>query len=111
MGTADRISQSVIALVHGCHHRDIRQMRTTVCRVIGQDHVAVAHRQRLAQRPHTQSQRPEMHRHVRRVHDQVAVRIEQRTGVIQPLLHVRGDRRPLEHLTHLGGDGGKSIRK
>ena len=53
--------------------------------------------------------RPEMHRHVRRVGDQVAFGIEYRAGEIQPFLDVDRNRRVLQHRAHLLGDGHEQV--
>ena len=53
---------------------------------------------------HALAHRAQMHRHVRRVRDQVAVGIEQRAGKIEPLLDVDRIRRILQRHAHLLGD-------
>jgi hypothetical protein len=45
-----------------------------------------------------------VHRHVRRIGDQIALRIEQRTREVQPLLDVHRMRRVLQLKPHLLGD-------
>ena len=50
------------------------------------------------------SHRAEVHRHVRRVGDQVRVGVEQRAGEIEPLLDVDRARGLAQHGAHLLGD-------
>ena len=53
--------------------------------------------------------RAQMHRNVRRIDDQIAVRRENRAAKIEPLLHVHADRRIAERDAHLRGDGGEVV--
>ena len=94
------------AVEHGRDDRDVRQVRAAVVRIV--DHVGVAglhaagvladHRlDRLAHRA-------EVHRHVRRVGDQVALGVEQRAREVEPLLDVDGVGGVLQPHAHLLGD-------
>ena len=55
-------------------------------------------------RPHALAHRAQVHRHVRRVGDQVALGVEQRAGEVEPLLDVDRVRRVGERDAHLLGD-------
>ena len=59
--------------------------------------------------PHRLRHGAEMHRHVRGVDQQFALRVEEGAGEIQPLLHVGGQGRALQHAAHLLGDGREAI--
>jgi hypothetical protein len=65
---------------HRRNHRHVRQMRAAVVRRVEHEHVAGLHRAAapLDDRFHAFAHRAEMHGHVRRIGDQVAVGVEQR---------------------------------
>ena len=94
------------SLEDGRHHGHVRQMRTAVVRCVQHVGVAGAHAavRRCDDALDRLAHRPEVHRHVRRVGDQAAVRGEQGARKIQPLLDV--DRRGGvgEAGAHLFGD-------
>ena len=58
---------------------------------------------------HRLAHRAEVHRHVRRVGDQVARRVEERARKIQPLFHVHRVGGVLQHRAHLLGDAHEKV--
>ncbi len=54
---------------------------------------------------------PEMHRYVGGIGHQVACRIKQGAGKIEPLLDIGGDGRFLQHAAHLFGNGHEQVGK
>ena len=91
------------------HRRDdghIGQVRAAAIRIVRDEHIARLHCRvvgddlldRLAHRA-------QMHRNVRRIDDQIALRREDRATEIEPLLHVHAHRRIAERDAHLLGDG------
>ena len=81
-------------------------MRAAVVRRVQHEHVAAAHRAAAAvdDRLHALAHRAQVHRHVRRVGDQVALGVEQRAREIEPLLDVDRVRGVGERHAHLLGD-------
>ena len=75
---------------HRRYHRHIRQMRPAVVGVVQHVHVAALHLPCVL--PHdgldTLAHRAQMHRHMRRIGDEIACRIKQRATKIQSLLDV-----------------------
>ena len=88
---------------HRRDHGHIRQMRSAVVRRVEYKDVAGAHRRlpSLDDGLHTLAHRPQMHRHVRSVGDEIALAIEQGTGKIQALLDVHRVRRVGQRHAHL----------
>ena len=80
---------------HRRHHRHIRQMGTTVERII--QHVHIARPDLACVFPHDRldafAHRAQMHRHVRSVRDEIAIGIEQSATEIQPFLDIDRVRR------------------
>ena len=91
---------------HRRDHRDVGQMRAAVVRRIEHEHVAGLHRAGAAvdDRLHALAHRAQVHRHVRRIGDQVAFGVEQRAREIEPLLDVDRVRGVGERHAHLLGD-------
>ena len=92
----------------GVEHRrdqgDVGQMRAAEAGVVGDDDITrsgIEHPQHL---PHADSERSEMHRHVRGAGDQAARGIEQRAGEIETFLHIRRQRGAAEQVAHRGDD-------
>ena len=96
----------IVAQEHRRDHRDVGQVRAAVVRRVQHEHVAGLHRAGapVDDRAHAFAHRAEMHRHVRRVGDQVALRVEQRAGEIEALLDVDRVRGVRERHAHLLGD-------
>jgi hypothetical protein len=65
--------------------------------------------QRVDHRPHARRHRPEVHGDMRRLREQLAVGVEQRTGKIAPFLDVRTERDALQRNAHLLGRGFEEI--
>ena len=85
---------------------DVGQVRAAVVRVVERVHVAALHRAGVA-RDHgldRLAHRAEVHRHVRRVGDQVAVGVEEGAREVEPLLDVHRVGRVLQLQAHLLGD-------
>ena len=75
---------------HGHDHRDIRQVRAAGVRRVQRKDIARLH---VAAAPphdflHGLAHRAQVHRHVRRVGDELSLRVEQRAGEIEALLDV-----------------------
>ena len=91
------------------HRRDdghIGQVRAAVVGVVEHEHIARAHLAGvvLDHGADALAHRAQVHRHVRRVGDQVAVGVKQRAREIQPLLDVDRVRGVLQLQAHLLGD-------
>ena len=72
-----------------CHHGDIRQMRTTVIRRVDREHITGLHLGMTGNhRLDTLAHAAQVHRHMRRVGDQIAMPVKYRAGKIQPLLDI-----------------------
>ena len=99
----------LLAFKHRGHHRHVRQVGAAEAGVVGHHHVAGRHGDRLAQAAHAEAERPEVDGDVRRVDHQLAGRIEQGAGEVEPLLDVGGDGGALEPLPHLPGDRGEAV--
>ena len=92
--------------VHRRDHGDVRQMRAAVVRVVEHEDIAALHAVAVARnhRLDALAHRSQMHRHVRRVGDQLALAVEQGAAEIEPLLDVHRVRGVLQLQTHLLGD-------
>jgi len=101
-----RLVGVVVAQEHRGDDGDVRQMRAAVVGRVEHEHVARLHRARtpVDDRADTLAHRPQMHRHMRRIGDQVALRVEQRARKVETLLDVHGVRRVRERHAHLLGD-------
>ena len=86
-------------------------MRAATVRIIQDEHIArgdatgVVVHDRLDTRTH----RAQMHRHMGRIGNERALRIEDRTGKIEALLDVHGMRRVLQSIAHLLGNRHEQI--
>ena len=90
---------------HRIDRRHVGKMRATQVRVVQQDQVI-----RLPVEPpddirHGVCHATEVHRNVRRLTKQSAVRIKHRTGVIESILDVRRECRASQHHPHLVAHG------
>ena len=98
--------QPPVGAEHRHDHRDVGQMGAAVVGVV--QRVDVARPQAVAaqaqDRAHALAHRAQMHRHVRRIGDQHAVRIEHGAGEVQALLHVDRVGGVLQRHAHLLGD-------
>ena len=74
---------------HRRYNREVRQMRAAASRVVRRDRITRLHRDVGDQMLDDLLHRPEMHRDVRRVHDEASVGIEERDREVESLLHVR----------------------
>ena len=70
---------------HRRHHGHVRQMRAAVIGAVEQPGIPRRHALRAHDRAHAGAHRAQVHRHVRRVGDQAAVRLKQCARVIEPL--------------------------
>jgi hypothetical protein len=102
------VEQHALALLveRGRDDGDVGKVRAAVVRVVQHEHVArldapgVLADHGLDRLAH----RAQVHRHVRRVGDEVALGVEQRAREVQPLLDVHRVRRVLQLQPHLLGD-------
>ena len=95
---------------HRRHDRQVWQVRPAAIRIVRQHHIARLQVGIVGQHEFDRlAHRPQMHRNVRGVDDQLPRPIEQRAAVVQPLLDVGGDRCPPERLAHLLGDAGEEV--
>ena len=97
-------------------HRDVGQVRAAAIGIV--EHIGVAapdaapvarSAARLDDRADALAHRAEVHRDVRRIGDQRALRVEDRAGEIEPLLDVHGRRGGLQRDAHLLGDGHEQV--
>ena len=100
------VEEDPAVLEHRRDHRDIGQMRAAVVRGVQHVHVAGLDAPRVLpdHRLDRLAHRAEMHRHVRRVGDQVAAAVEDGAGEVEPLLDVHRVRGVLQPQPHLLGD-------
>ncbi|MNK60659.1 hypothetical protein D3C87_798010 [compost metagenome] len=91
---------------HGRDHRHVGQMRAAVVRVVQHVDVARPHGARIARHDGADAlaHGTQVHGHVRRVGDQMALRVEDGAAEIEPLLDVDGMGRILQAQPHLLGD-------
>ena len=90
---------------HRHHHGDVRQVGAAGVGVVERERLAGReHRVALADRPHAGAHRAQVHRHVRRVGDEAAARVEQGAGEVEPLLDVHRVRGALQRRPHRLGD-------
>ena len=108
MGAVRHIAQQSPLVEHRGHHREIGQVRTSMGGMIHQGNIAFAQIQTGRDGTNAHSEGPEMHRHVRCIHDQPTFRIEQATGVIETLLHVHRQGGTTQRFPHVAGDGFKA---
>jgi hypothetical protein len=87
------------------HERHVGQVRAAVRRRIGKPCITVAHGVAVLaqQRDHRRAHGAEMHRHMWRIGDQPAVRVEDRAGIVESFLDVHRLRRTPQHFAHLTG--------
>ena len=76
-------------------------MRTARVRIVQQRNIAGIQPQRLHGRSHRSRHRPQMHRHVVAHRQRIPGRVENRTGVVPPLLDIRRKCRPPQRRPHL----------
>ena len=96
----------VVGQIHRRDHRHIGQMGAAVVGVVEHKHIAGLHAA-LVFGDHgfdALAHRTQVHRHVRRIGDQVALRVKQRTGKIQTLFDVDRVGGVLQLQTHLLGN-------
>ena len=96
----------VVGQIHRGDHRHIGQMGATVVGVVEHKHIAGLHAA-VVFGDHgfdALAHRAQVHRHVRRIGDQVALRVKQRTRKIQSLFDVDRVRGVLQLQTHLLGN-------
>ena len=97
--------------VHRRDDGDVGQVRAAVIRVVQHVHVARVHGATVAvdDGADALAHAAQMHRHVRRVGDQVAGGVEQRARKVQPLLDVDRVRGVLQLQPHLFGNGHEQV--
>ena len=96
---------------HRRDHGDIGQMCAAIIGVVQDKAVALIDRALIVtdHRPHRLAHRTQMHRHMRRIGDQRARRIENCTGEIKPLLDIDRQGRVLQRIAHLFGERHEQI--
>lgn len=106
-----RVRDAVPLVEHRRHDGHVGQMCAAVVRIVDGVHVAGPHRAVVAAQhfPDGLPHGAEVHRDVRCVGDQVAVRVEEGAGEVEPLLDVDGVGGVLQAHAHLLGDGHEEV--
>ena len=108
-GGGEKHQPSRALVVHGCDHRQVRQVGAAAVRVVGQEHIAGADGRVVAQNGlHRLAHRAQVDRDVRRVDHQLPPGGKQRAAIVQALLHVHAACRLPQRDAHLLGDGRKA---
>ena len=91
----------LLDMKHRIDRSHVWEMRATKVRIIQQDQVVWLPVEPLDDVRHGVRHAAEVHRDMRRLTKQPTVRIEHRTGVVEPVLDVRRERRAPQHYPHL----------
>ncbi len=85
---------------HWSDQGDVRQVCAAEERVVEHEHIAWIPAPGRNHLVHRKGHAAKVHRNVRRLSDQLALRVEQRTGIVEPFANVGREGRPLERAAH-----------
>ena len=98
-----------IGVVDGGKHGDVGEVRTSTGRMIGDDDITGLGRKDLGDFPDAETEGTQVHGDMRGIGREAPLGVEEGTGEVEPLLHVRGEGGSLQPATHFLYQGEEAV--